>query len=170
MKDNLYDKIGEEIKKIHFSVDNIDAYFYFGNAFSEIPRRKDRQMYIHEHAWFEFHIVKRGNIKIKTEDVTYSIGENEAMLIPPNKYHIICEASEDVWYASIGFELMENKKVSTENLFLSMKPIYSVDTYTKLPQCPFMVVLVEKLLDYMQKNKNTSSCRVHNMLTSFLFL
>ena len=154
----------------HFSMDNINAVFYLGSRFWMDGIGPAKSTVAHEHAWYEFHCVKKGCLKVKTDEKTYLIKANEALFIPPRTYHISETADSDTVYTSFGFEISNNGKQTAENLYISMSDIFSSSPFVRLTKCRQIADLTQQLMHYTKSGGRPSDFRFHNMLSSFLFL
>ncbi|MBE7009948.1 MAG: helix-turn-helix domain-containing protein [Ruminococcaceae bacterium] len=153
----------------HFTVDNLDAIFYFGSMFWREISPAAHETLTHEHAWFEFHCVKKGSIKIKTDKKTYVIKANEALFIPPRTYHNTNAMEESTQYVGLGFELSCNKKSTQEQLYQNLSSVFSAEDCIKLTKCLKLIDTSHELLSYANEGHSLDRCRFHNMLTTFLF-
>lgn len=153
----------------HFTLDNINAAFYFGSIFWQTEKQEHPDTPVHEHAWYEFHCVKKGEVRIETTGGMISIKENECCLLPPKTYHTTTPTSADTQHVCFGFELSCNGKHTLENLFDSITGCLPANQYCHFPQnritdCAF------ELLQYAKEGGTSYQCRFHNMLAHFLFL
>ncbi|MBE7022300.1 MAG: helix-turn-helix domain-containing protein [Ruminococcaceae bacterium] len=164
-----YDRCPEELTESHFTLDNLDAIFYFGAMFWREASPGCKETVAHEHAWYEFHCVKKGCLEVKTDEKTHLIKANEALFIPPRVYHNTRPVEDDTQYIGLGFELVCNKKNTAEQLFQAMTSVFSVDNCVKLTKCRQLVGISHELLTYANKGGSPDRCRFHNMLTTFLF-
>lgn len=160
----------EFLMKSHFTLDNLLAVFYFDSVtWSELSNVKN-QTRAHEHAWYECHCVKKGCLKIKTDEKDYQIRANEALFIPPRLYHSTTVMADDTKYVCFGFELSKNGKNSMEQLFENMSAAFSTEHCVKLKKCRKLLDTCDDLLAYAYEGGSLERCRFHNMLASFLFI
>jgi len=164
-----YDKWPVTMIESHFSVDNVDAIFYFGGMFWREISPSPHETLTHEHAWYEFHCVKKGSVEIKTDNKTYIIKANEALFIPPHTYHNTNAMVENTQYVGLGFELSCNKKSTQEQLYQSLTSVFSTSDCIKLTKCRKLIDTSHELLSYANEGHSPDRCRFHNMLTTFLF-
>lgn len=167
MKQQVY-KWPETLMESHFSLDNIDAIFYCGSVFLNNDADIKPQTMAHEHAWYEFHCVKKGCLEVKTDEKTYYIKANESLFIPPRSYHITT-VGDDTQYISLGFELACNKKNTSEQLFQSMTAVFATGSCIKLTKSRKLTEICLELLCYANEGGSPNRCRFHNILTTFLF-
>ncbi len=165
--ENRFDK---KIAMTHFTIDNIDAEFYFGSMFQSDFILSPSSTKAHEHAWYEFHCVEKGSLKIKANEKTYVINDNEALFIPARIYHDTKIESYNTIYTCFGFELTKNGKTTTENLYEEMTEVFSVTDCVKFTECRKLADLAQELIQLVKSGKSLDSCRMHNSLVTFLFL
>jgi len=163
-------KFNEKITMSHFTVDNIDAEFYFGSMFQNDFRLSPFSTKAHQHAWYEFHCVEKGSLKIESNEKTYVINANEALFIPACIYHNTKAETDDIIYTCFGFELEKNGKSTIENLYEEMTGIFSVSECVKFTECKKLSELAQELISLVKGGKSPDSCRMHNSLVTFLFL
>lgn len=160
----------DSLTESRLTLDNLDAVFYFGSMFRRRIPGSPQSTSAHEHAWYEFHCVKKGSLQIKAGEKTYVIKANEALFIPPGAYHITETATEDIRYASLGFELFPNGKSTVENICGYMSGIFTATPCLHLKKCRALTDTLCALLDYTHAGGSPDSVRTHHMLSSFLFL
>lgn len=162
-------KFDEKITMSHFTLDNIDAEFYFGSMFRENFKHSSFSTKAHEHAWYEFHCVENGTLKVKANEQTYIINSNEAIFIPARVYHNTKNESEDMIHTCFGFELSKNGKRTLENLYTEMTDTFNLSECVKLKECEALINAARELMITAQNGKSPDSCRMHNSLITFLF-
>lgn len=153
----------------NFSFDNINVTFYFGTRFwREIPekyRNNDR----HDHAWYEFHFVIDGAMNIKTDSTKYLLQSGDALLIPPKLFHASDTIIDYTNFVSFGFEIKNNKKRSSEDLFTQFYNALSITDCRLIPHSPTLLSHINKLCGYTRAGLDLNCCRVNTFLTTFLF-
>ena len=157
------------LSEAHFTLDNINAAFYFGSIFWHTDKKSPLHTPVHEHAWYEFHCVKKGEVKIETTDGIICIKKNECCLLAPKTYHSTIPVDADTQHICFGFELSCNGKHTLENLYETITRCLPTSHY-----CQFLGVgitdAVFGLLQYAKNGGSSYQCRFHNLLAHFLFL
>ena len=157
------------LSESHFTLDNINAAFYFGAIFWNTEKQNSPDTPVHEHAWYEFHCVKNGEVQIETTGGVVRVKENECCLLAPKTYHATIPMSDDTQHVCFGFELSCNGKHTLENLFEAITKGLPASQHLHFTQARITDAAFE-LLQYAKDGGSSYQCRFHNMLTNFLFL
>lgn len=158
------------LSESHFTLDNISAAFYFGAIFWNTELQNEREVPVHEHAWYEFHCVKSGEVRIETNEGIVILRANECCLLAPKTYHSTAHIGPDTQHVCFGFELSCNGKRTLENLYESISKCLMINQFSFFSENDKIVDTSFELLQFAKDGGSPHQCRFHNLLAHFLFL
>lgn len=86
----------------------------------------EKECEMHAHSGFELHYVYSGKVEIETDNEAFTLENNIIYLIPPFKYHIVKNSSDDLKQLTFVFNLKENKSCDSKSgMYAKYQKIFS---------------------------------------------
>ena len=123
---------------------------------------------IHMHSFFELFFVKEGNLSISLDGVSYNIGENQAMIIPPSSYHSSRPAPHAI-KTSVFFTFEKRKTSLDERVFDELYSAFCSLSLCKIENAEYIGILLGMILENIYTDKLGKSCRIRASVTDLVF-
>ena len=151
-------------QEINISFENTKLKFMIDERINE-PSFSD----MHTHPVFELFFVFDGEVTVKTEQQNYSVGKNEALLIPPSFYHQTF-TKPNTKKSNIYFSFTLRKKSSeTEDLYSEFERVFSGIPIIKIDNTYDIGVFITMFQKIVTLNDIGKAERMRSVLTGLFF-
>ena len=124
---------------------------------------------MHTHPIFELFFVFDGEVTVKTEQQNYSVGKNQALLIPPSFYHQTF-TKPNTKKSNIYFSFTLRKKSSeTEDLYSEFERVFSGIPLIKIDNTYDIGVFITMFQKIVTLNDIGKAERMRSVLTGLFF-
>ncbi len=122
---------------------------------------------IHMHSFWELFFIREGNLTVTADNQVYQVGENQALLIPPNAYHST-NFDSNAAKISIFFAFEKIKCKEDEQLLDEVLRVFSGCDFHLFTD-PYIGHLLELFFENTSSNKTGKLWRVKSNITDLIF-
>lgn len=110
------------------------------NMLENDPVKDDRYYYIHDHPFYELHVVEQGSCLLYAADTLHSLEEGQFCLISPGVYHSPRSTPASFRRSCVSFELMKKSAPVRDWLESEsrLRPVWTGDGSAMLPVLPML--------------------------------